>query len=111
MPLRPFRLIKDCITRYVYPHMRPDLKPAGFPVGQMFGFHGQHKDTIADLHDTTVQAVLAEAFRPRHDEVIVDCGCFLGFGELRLAPEIPQGHIYAIEAEEDRKSTRLKSRH
>lgn len=100
LPPGHFRLVKDCVTRYVYPHMRPDLKPAGFAAEQMFGFHGQHKDTIADLGDAAARAALAEAFRPRHDEVVVDCGCFLGFGELRLAPEMPQGHIYAIEADE-----------
>lgn len=98
LPAGHFRLMKDFLTRYVYPHMRPDLKPEGFPVEQMFGFHGQHKDTIADLPDAADRARLAEAFRPKPDDVIVDCGCFIGMGELRIAPELTAGRIYAVEA-------------
>lgn len=97
IPETHFRLVKDCLNRYVFPHMRPDLKPPGYPVEAMFGFHGQHKDAIADQPEA-VRAVLADAFRPKSDEVFVDCGAFLGFGELRIAPEIGSGHIYAIEA-------------
>ena len=93
-----FRLVKDYLTRYVYPHMRPDLKPEGFPVEQLFGFHAQHKDAVSDLDDPEGRARLMRAFRPRPDDVIIDGGAFLGFGELRLAADLPQGHLYAIEA-------------
>ena len=97
IPETHFRLVKDCLNRYIYPHMRPDLKPAGYPVEAMFGFHGQHKDAIADQPEG-VRAALNEAFRPKPGEIFVDCGAFLGFGELRTAPEIGNGHLYAIEA-------------
>lgn len=97
IPESHFRLVKDCLNRYVYPHMRPDLKPLGYPVEAMFGFHGQHKDAITDQPEP-VRAVLSEVFRPKPGEVFIDCGAFLGFGELRIAPEIGAGHLYAIEA-------------
>ena len=101
LPKTHFRLAKDCLNRYVYPHMRPDLKPAGFPVERMFGFHAQHKDAIVDLKDAPARPELFAALRPKADDVIVDCGSFLGFGELRLAPEMPDGHIYAVEADSE----------
>ena len=59
IPLSHFRLVKDCLNRYVYPHMRPDLKPAGYPTEAMFGFHGQHKDAIADIADADLQKRLS----------------------------------------------------
>lgn len=97
IPESHFRLVKDCLNRYIYPHMRPDLKPAGYSVETMFGFHGQHKDAIADQPEH-VRAALNEAFRPKDDEIFIDCGAFLGFGELRIAPDVRKGHLYAIEA-------------
>ena len=101
LPKSHFRLVKDCLNRYVYPHLRPDLKPAGFSADQMFGFHGQHKDAIADLGDSDIRSELTRAFRPKNDDVIIDCGPFLGFGEIRLAPNIPEGKIIAVEADQD----------
>lgn len=97
IPESHFRLMKDYITRYVYPHMRPDLKPAGFSTEQLWGFHGQHKDAIADA-DTDHQMALAAAFLGRPDDVIVDGGAFLGFGEARIAPDLTDGRIVAVEA-------------
>ncbi len=99
IPLSHFRLVKDCLNRYVYPHMRPDLKPAGYATEAMFGFHGQHKDAVADIADADARQMLARAFAPRPDDVVIDCGPFLGFGELRIAPDVASGHIYAIEAD------------
>jgi FkbM family methyltransferase len=99
IPLDHFRLVKDCLNRYVYPHMRPDLKPSGFPVEALFGFHGQHKDAIADIADAEARALLTQAFVPRPDDIIIDCGPFLGFGEMRVAPTLESGHIYAVEAD------------
>ena len=101
MPVEYFRLTKDCLTRYVFPHMRPDLKPEGYLVEQMFGFHGQHKDAIVDLEDVASRDRLKAAFQPKPEDVIVDCGCFLGFGEARIAPDLTDGHIYAVEADPD----------
>jgi len=101
LPASHFRLMKDLLTRYVYPHMRPDLKPKGFAVEQMFGFHGQHKDAIADLPDPRVRARLVEAFRPKPDDVILNCGSFIGLGDLKTAPEVAAGRIYSVEANAD----------
>jgi FkbM family methyltransferase len=99
IPLSHFRLVKDCLNRYVYPHMRPDLKPAGYSAEAMFGFHGQHKDAIADITDAGLQKRLSLAFVPQPDDVVIDCGPFLGFGELRIAPALESGHMYAVEAD------------
>ncbi|MBT3171669.1 MAG: FkbM family methyltransferase [Rhodospirillaceae bacterium] len=99
IPLSHFRLVKDCLNRYVYPHMRPDLKPAEFATEAMFGFHGQHKDAIADLADADAREKLSQAFVPRPDDVVIDCGPFLGFGELRIAPALVDGHMFAVEAD------------
>ena len=98
IPLSHFRLAKDCLTRFVYPHMRPDLKPQGYGDNAMFGFHGQHKDTIADIEDAGARAMLMEAFKPKDGEVFLDCGAFLGFGEVHLSHTIKNGQYYAIEA-------------
>jgi FkbM family methyltransferase len=101
LPRSHFRLVKDYITRYLFPHMRPDLKPEGFPAEQLFGFHGQHKDAIADLPDEHARAELFRAFKPKPDDVIINCGAFLGFGDVRMAAELPQGHVYSLEADRD----------
>jgi FkbM family methyltransferase len=101
IPLSHFRLVKDCLNRYLYPHMRPDLKPEGFAAEAMFGFHGQHKDAIADISDAALRDKLNSSFKPGPDDIILDCGAFLGFGDLRLADDISEGHVYAIEADKD----------
>jgi FkbM family methyltransferase len=101
LPRSHFRLVKDYITRYLFPHMRPDLKPDGFPVEQLFGFHGQHKDAIADLAEEDARALLFRAFKPKPDDVIINCGAFLGFGDVRMAADLPKGRIYALEADRD----------
>ncbi len=98
---RWFRLVKDYINRFVYPHMRPDLKPMGFSNEQLFGFHGQHKDAIIDLADASVHALLIEAFRPKPDDIVLDCGAFLGFGDMRLTRDITRGRVIAVEPDED----------
>ena len=101
LPKTHFRLVKDYINRYVYPHMRPDLKPAGYAAERLWGFHAQHKDAIEDYPDASARDLLREAFRPSAGEVIIDGGAFLGFGEIRLAPDIRGGRIIAIEANPD----------
>lgn len=98
LPRPYFRLVRDYLTRYCYPHMRPDLKPLGFPVTRMGGFHGQHKDAIADLIDADDRERLIAAFRPGRDDITIDCGAFLGFGALRLAADTPEGMVVAVEA-------------
>ena len=101
LPMSHFRLVKDCVNRYLYPHMRPDLKPKNFGVEEMFGFHGQHKDTIEDTLDPGLRRRLRDAFTLKPDDIILDCGAFLGFGDLRVSRDTPLGHIYAVEADTD----------
>jgi FkbM family methyltransferase len=98
MPPSHFRLVKDYLNRYVYPHMRPDLKPLGYSVNQMWGFHGQHKDAVADQADGHVRERLTAAFRPRPDDIIIDGGAFLGMGDVRMSRDLTAGRIVAIEA-------------
>jgi len=93
-----FRLVRDYVTRYVYPHLRPDLKPAGYGVDELSGFHGQHKDAIADLECSKQQKRLKEAFLPRADDTIIDGGAFIGMGDVRMSRDLKQGRIIAVEA-------------
>jgi len=93
-----FRLAKDYLNRFVYPHMRPDLKPEGFTTDELWGFHGQHKDAIADYPDAAARQRLMRAFGPKDDDVFVDCGAFLGFGALRMSRDFPRCRIVAVEA-------------
>jgi FkbM family methyltransferase len=93
-----FRLTRDYLTRYMYAHMRPDLKPGGYSSPEMMGFHGQHKETIVDFEEVSVREALIDAFRPRPADVIIDGGAFLGFGDIRLASDLKDGTVYAVEA-------------
>lgn len=92
-----FRLVRDYVTRYRFPHMRPDLRPEG-PPEQRDGFHGQHKETYADLPRDTLDRLLG-AFRPGRADVVLDGGCYVGFGVMRMAREAPDGVIVAVEAD------------
>ncbi|HUV33119.1 MAG TPA: FkbM family methyltransferase [Devosiaceae bacterium] len=98
---RWFRLVKDYINRFLYPHMRPDLRPHGFAPGALFGFHGQHKDAIADYPDEVARAHLAAAFLPKPADIVLDCGAFLGFGDLHMSRAAPRGRIIAVEPDVD----------
>lgn len=99
VPVERFRLILDYINRYLYPHLRPDLRPNGYGESQMFGFHGQQKDELR-VSPAVRRPVLLELFRPKVNDVVIDCGSFLGFGEIRIAPELGRGRAIAIEASE-----------
>ena len=101
LPETHFRLMKDYLNRYIYPHMRPDLKPSGYSANQMWGYHGQHKDGIADQPNGIARERLIAAFQPRPDDVIIDGGAFLGIGDLRMSRDLTQGRIIAIEANQD----------
>lgn len=96
-----FRLMRDYLTRYAFPHLRPDLKPYPMPAKQMTGFHGQQKDSILDIPNENDRDLLFERFALQSDDVIIDCGAFLGFGEVRLSPELTSGQIFALEASAD----------
>jgi len=98
VPRGHFRLVKDFITRFRYPHLRPDLKLAGYATEQMHGFHFQHRDAIADLPAGTPVAELLAAFTPKPGDVIIDGGAFLGFGDIRVGIDVPDCRILAVEA-------------
>ncbi len=98
IPARYFRLARDVLTRFIYPHMRPDLKPEGYAPAQMIGFHGQHKDAIADLADPFARDKLLAAFRPKPGDIMLDGGAFVGFGALATSRAMPGGRIIAVEA-------------
>lgn len=97
IPDTHFRLIKDYINRYLYPHMRPDLNIVGYTPNQMAGFHGQHKDSIQNMPGDQ-QSLLSKAFMPDPQDVIIDCGPFIGFGDTRVAEDLLGGRIIAVEA-------------
>jgi len=95
---RYMRIMIDYMSRFLYPHMRPDLKLIGYDYNQMFGFHGQHKDAIADIDSSEDRAILQHAFSLSDDDIIINCGAYLGFGDMRVSTDVPNGHIYSVEA-------------
>jgi FkbM family methyltransferase len=97
LPVERFRLVLDYINRYLYPHLRPDLRPEGYAESELFGFHGQQKDQL-QVSPPKRRTALLELFRPKSGDVVVDCGPFLGFGEIRISPELLSGRVIAIEA-------------
>jgi FkbM family methyltransferase len=96
-----FRLIKDFVTRWLYPHMRPDCAPEGYDLDGLHGMHGQHKDSIRDIPDAAARDRLVRAFRPGAEDVVIDCGAFLGFGAIRMGRDVRRGRVLAIEASEE----------
>ena len=93
-----YRLTKDFITRYIYPHMLPYLRPE-CSLFFMSGFHGQHKDSILDISDISIRNELRDAFSFEPDDVVVDGGAYIGFGDLKVCQLVPEGKIVAVEAE------------
>lgn len=98
LPRTHFRLVKDYVTRWLHPHMRPDLHPDGYGPERLFGFHGQHRDDISAIADPAARARLLRAFKPGPADIVVDCGAYLGFGAIRMGRDAPQGRVFAIEA-------------
>ena len=95
---RYMRIMIDYMSRFLYPHMRPDLKLEGYEASQMFGFHGQHKDAVADLDSEKGKELLTNIFHPSQDDVIINCGAYVGFGDIRMSRDITNGHLYSVEA-------------
>ena len=62
----------------------------------MEGFHGQHRDNSIDINDINFQTFKRSL--PKDDDVILDCGSFLGFGALALSPLLKNGRIIAIDS-------------
>jgi len=93
-----YRIVKDIITRYLYPHMYPNLRPK-CSIYFMSGFHGQHKDSIVDIKDIKLQTKMLDVFSFEPDDVVIDGGSYIGFGALRICKMVPDGKIVAVEAE------------
>ncbi len=98
LPIEYYRVVKDYITRYIYPHMRPDLTPKGLCLNNSAGFHGQHKDSFKDYFGEKKDKVFS-AFYPKVDDIIINGGAFNGFGDLQMSQVVSKGHIYSFEAD------------
>ena len=93
-----FRIAKDFVTRWHWPHMRPDLTPQAYAPEQMEGLHGQHKDSIASIVNLEVRDRLRCLFVPSSDDVVIDCGAFVGCGSIRMSRDAVHGRVLAVEA-------------
>lgn len=93
-----YRLLRDFITRYIYPHMMPTIKPQ-YPTFLLSGFHGQHKDAIDDIRDRNLRNELKDIFSIKHDDVIINGGAYIGLGDIRVSEMNPNGKLIAVEAE------------
>jgi len=93
-----YRLMRDFLTRYIYPHTMPTLKP-NYSTFFLSGFHGQHKDAIDDIRDKSLRNKLREVFRIKDDDIIINGGAYIGFGDLRVSELIPNGMMVSVEAE------------
>jgi len=105
-----FRLARDIVTRYLYPHLRPDLSPEisvddPTDASAMVGFHGQHKDGVDGIAGLALRDAYRTAFKPSAADVIIDCGAFIGIGAAAVAPLLPDGQLIALEA--DARNARL----
>lgn len=96
-----YRLTRDIITRYVFPHMMPQLKPSNGIWKSMNGFHGQHKDSLQDIRDPELRDRLIETFTIRNDDIIINCGAYIGFGDMRVSRMIPNGKLISVEAKRE----------
>jgi FkbM family methyltransferase len=96
-----FRLAKDFITRFIYPHMRPDMHPDGIGPDNWWGFHGQHKQPLSVCRGIK-ETVLRREFSPRRGQIIIDGGAFTGMGAIHMARVVgPEGRVIAVEAAPD----------
>lgn len=98
IPFGCYRLAKDFVTRYLYPHVRPDLSPEGINQWCDGGFHGQHKEHLSDYAGAD-SLELRAAFEPQADEVVINAGSYIGLGDLHLSRLIgEEGRVFSIEA-------------
>jgi FkbM family methyltransferase len=95
---RHWRIVKDFITRYLYPHLRPDLVPPGLASDNWAGFHGQHKDRVEDF-PMLLGRPLPLHFKPEQDWTVINAGSFIGFGDLHLSRLLEKGRVLSVEAD------------
>lgn len=97
IPKEYYRIVRDYVTLYLYPHLCPDILPRGLSPKTWGGFHGQHKETLSQYIGAE-EKELRSLFKMSPDDVIINGGSFLGYGNLRVSPLVPEGHVYSVEA-------------
>ena len=55
----------------------------------MEGFHGQHREALANLTSSEITSSFTDAFVVQASDVIIDVGAFIGFGALATSIELP----------------------
>lgn len=100
IPSEFYRIVKDYITRFQYSHLMPSLTPTGINNKNWGGFHGQHKETF-NAYQGIDASKLKEIFSYKNDEVVINGGSFIGFGDMYLSRILTKGHIYSLEADSD----------
>lgn len=101
-----FRILSDIVVRFYFPHLLPHKYPLNIPNPTdrqvyMEGFHGQHRDCIFHIEDIKLKETFSQVFFPSPDDVIVECGSFIGFGVLAVSALLKSGKIIAIEADDE----------
>ena len=98
IPFACYRLAKDYVTRYLYPHLRPDLSPEGIGPQCDGGFHGQHKESLADYAGRTPPSC-APPSPPRGARLWSTRVPTFGLGDLHLSRLVgEEGRVFSIEA-------------
>ena len=100
-----FRLMLDIVTRYYFPHLQPNLCPMNIQdpdKNQLYmeGFHGQHREALANLTSSEITSSFTDAFVVQPSDVIIDVGAFIGFGALATSKLNYRGKIISVEADE-----------
>ena len=97
-------MLTDIICRYKFSHLRPDLCPlisedTDPDINYMEGRRTASRYAM-HINDINLKNKLLKEFLPKDDDVILDCGSFLGF-EFSFISIIKNGRIIAIEASQN----------
>ena len=100
-----FRLLSDIVCRFYFPHLLPNRCPMHLQSpspkeAYMEGFHGQHRDSVSHISNATIKREIANIFEPTVDDIIIDCGAYIGFGALAASLNLGRGKIFAVEADQ-----------
>lgn len=90
----------DFVTRYNHPHMAIAYDRIPFPISSRRFFHPQHLNLLQECQsiDTHTKKTAEKIFTPQPTWTVVDIGCYLGYGSLRMSALIPDGRITSVEA-------------
>ncbi|MDC0476378.1 FkbM family methyltransferase [Alphaproteobacteria bacterium] len=100
-----FRLLSDIVCRFYFPHLLPNLCPMYLQSpspkeAYMEGFHGQHRDSVSHISNSTLRRKITKIFEPSVDDVIIDCGAYIGLGALAASLNLSRGKIFAVEPDQ-----------